>query len=279
MSGWREGGRFLLDRRHRGTVWKINYRKHSIHSEGRTVALIFQHFCSVARAVEKVGEKWSLLIVRDLLRGPQRFTDLLNLMSNITPAWLTRRLRELEASGIVARDHQPGRREVWYRLTTAGRDLEPVIEALFVWGMRHAMRPPRPGEAVHPELLMNGSAAAFNRLHRRLPRPARWSLRFPMVAYTLAFDEGCWSQCRGEEPDADLIITTTPEKWAAFLTVRRAERGGLLREMQIRGGPERIAELMGLFGIPGPDDRPRGEAGAVSRVEGGADRGDGALRA
>ena len=81
----------------------------------------YNHFCPVARSLEVIGEKWSLLIVRDLLRGPQRFTDLLRGLNNITPKWLTLRLRELESAGIVERDQEPGRKEVRYRLTEKGQ--------------------------------------------------------------------------------------------------------------------------------------------------------------
>src|SRR5581483_10166021 len=98
----------------------------------------YQHYCPVARSLEVIGEKWSLLIVRDLLRGPQRFTDLLRYLGGITPKWLTQRLRDLEAAGIVERDHAEGRREVWYRLTAAGEELRPVIESLAIWGIEHA---------------------------------------------------------------------------------------------------------------------------------------------
>ena len=72
----------------------------------------YQHYCVIARSLETIGEKWSLLLVRDLLRGPQRFTDLLRYMSGITPKWLTARLRELEQAGIVERESKPGKREV-----------------------------------------------------------------------------------------------------------------------------------------------------------------------
>ncbi|MBN1615189.1 MAG: helix-turn-helix transcriptional regulator [Deltaproteobacteria bacterium] len=208
----------------------------------------FRHFCPVARALERIGEKWSLLIIRDLLRGPQRFTDLLNCLNNITPAWLTQRLRELEATGIVERDRQPGRREVWYRLTPAGRDLMPVVEALSIWGLRHAMRPPVPGEAVHPELLMHGFTSLLNRRDRRLSRAARWSIRFPLVTYTICFDESRWSYQKGEEPGADLIVTTTPEAWGTLVAVRGNERSRLIREMETRGSAERIAEFRHIFG-------------------------------
>jgi len=219
----------------------------------------FQHFCPVARALEKIGEKWSLLIIRDLLRGPQRFTDLLNYLSNITPAWLTQRLRKLETTGIIERDRQPGRREVWYRLTPSGRDLGPIVEALFVWGLRYAMRPPLPGEAVHPELLMSGLAASLNHRGRRLSQAARWAIRFPMGAYTVFFDKDQWSHHKGEKSDADLIITTTPETWATLVTVPRKERSRLIQAIPIQGKPKRIAEFLQLLGIKSHEDSSNGK--------------------
>jgi DNA-binding HxlR family transcriptional regulator len=219
----------------------------------------FQHFCPVARALEKIGEKWSLLIIRDLLRGPQRFTDLLKYLNNITPAWLTQRLRELETTEIIERDHQPGRREVWYRLTPSGRDLGPIVEALSAWGLRYAMRPPLPGEVVHPELLMSGLAASLNHRGRHLSQAARWAICFPTDTYTVSFDKDQWSHHKGEEPDADLIITTTPETWATLIAVPRNERSRLIQEMPIQGKPERIAEFVQLFGIRSREDSSNGK--------------------
>jgi DNA-binding HxlR family transcriptional regulator len=219
----------------------------------------FEHFCPVARALEKIGEKWSLLIIRDLLRGPQRFTDLLNYLNNITPAWLTQRLRDLETTGIIERDRQPGRREVWYRLTPSGRDLAPIVEALSAWGLRYAMRPPLPGEVVHPELLMSGLAASLNHRGRRLSQAARWAIRFPMITYTVSFDKDQWSHRKEEDPDADLIITTTPETWATLVTVPRKERSRLIQAIPIQGKPRRIAEFLQLFGIKSHEDSSHGK--------------------
>ncbi len=85
----------------------------------------YDHFCLTARALERVGDRWSLLVIRDLLAGPKRFTDLMDRLGGITPKTLSQRLRELEDAGIVAADREPGRREVWYRLTPAGADLGP----------------------------------------------------------------------------------------------------------------------------------------------------------
>src|ERR1700751_2493506 len=109
----------------------------------------YAHFCPAARALEGVGEKWSLLIVRDLLAGPRRFSDLRRSLTRITPKWLSARLRALEGQGVVQRE-AANPRAVWYRLTPKGQALAPVIDALLVWGIDHALGPPRPGEAMHP---------------------------------------------------------------------------------------------------------------------------------
>src|SRR4051812_47881763 len=103
----------------------------------------YGHFCMLAKALERVGDRWTLLVVRDLLSGPKRFTDLMERMAGITPKTLTQRLRDLEADGLVEADRVAGRREVWYRLSRAGADLQPAIEELLLWGMRNVAE--RPG--------------------------------------------------------------------------------------------------------------------------------------
>jgi DNA-binding HxlR family transcriptional regulator len=97
---------------------------------------ISKHFCMMARTLEVVGERWSLLIVRDLLLGPRRFGDLASGLGQITPTRLTDRLRRLEAAGIVVREPPSAGRDVWYRLTDAGRDLEATVDSLVVRGDR-----------------------------------------------------------------------------------------------------------------------------------------------
>jgi len=211
----------------------------------------YQHFCPVARTLEKIGDKWSLLIIRDLLRGPQRFTDLLNYLNNITPKWLSQRLRNLEVAGILERDKKPGRREVWYHLTPAGRDLGPVVEALMDWGFRWAMRPPMPGEVVHPDLVMRGLTYSLNKKGRRLARHGSWAICFPQATYLLSFDEKGWSSSRQKNSlaNADVTITTTPENWATVFTSPRSERSRLAQSLQIEGAGEKIAEFRNIFGI------------------------------
>lgn len=209
----------------------------------------YQHFCPVARTLELIGEKWSLLVVRDLLRGPQRFTDLMDSLGGITPKWLTQRLRELEAAGIVERDAQPGRRQVWYRLTAAGADLAPVVEALSTWGIEHAIRPPQAGEPVHPAQTMAGIASVLNRRGRGLERPVTWIVRFaPQRAWTLRCDGGRWSLQRGEAEAPNLTIDATPEAWVTLLLTPPAERWALLGTLRIDGPAEQRELLLSRFG-------------------------------
>ena len=68
----------------------------------------YDHFCLTARALERVGDRWSLLVIRDLLTGAKRFTDLMDRLGGITPKTLSQRLRELEDAGIVTADREPG---------------------------------------------------------------------------------------------------------------------------------------------------------------------------
>jgi DNA-binding HxlR family transcriptional regulator len=93
--------------------------------------------CGIARALDIVGERWALLVVRELLLGPKRFTDLRAGLPNIGPDVLAQRLRDLEDAGIVRRRTLPppaGARV--YELTDRGLDLEPVVLALGRWGSR-----------------------------------------------------------------------------------------------------------------------------------------------
>jgi len=193
-----------------------------------------------------VGEKWSLLVVRDLLAGPRRFSDLRRSLSTITPKWLSARLRALEVDGIVEREER-GQREVWYRLTPKGQALEPVFDALLVWGLDHAVGRPRPGEAIHPGRAIDAMTRYLERRVVRPPRPVAWAVRFAVDrAYTIRFDGERWSRQRGEV-DADVVIETSPEAWVRFLAADREGRRRWLRAATVKGGPKRIEELVGAL--------------------------------
>jgi DNA-binding HxlR family transcriptional regulator len=207
----------------------------------------YQHFCPAARALEVIGEKWSLLIVRDLLAGPRRFSDLRRSLTAITPKWLSVRLRALEEQGIVVRE-AASQREVWYRLTPKGQALAPAIDALLVWGMDHALGPPRPGEAIHPGRAMDGVVRYLERRGVRPPRPVSWAVRFTGDrSYTIRFDGERWSRERGETA-ADVLLETSPEGWVGFLAADRNRRRRWLDKSRAQGSRERIEELASAFG-------------------------------
>jgi DNA-binding HxlR family transcriptional regulator len=110
----------------------------------------YQQFCAGARALDVVGERWTLLIVRNLLLGPRRYTDLLEELPGLTTNLLAKRLAEMTAAGLLRRETLPPplRAEV-YALTPRGQALEPVLLELARWG-GPLMDRPRPGEAQHP---------------------------------------------------------------------------------------------------------------------------------
>ena len=207
----------------------------------------YQHFCPAARALEAIGEKWSLLIVRDLLAGPRRFSDLRRSLTRITPKWLSARLRALEGQGVVQRE-AANPRAVWYRLTPKGQALAPVIDALLVWGIDHALGPPRPGEAIHPGRAMDGVVRYLERRGARPARPVAWAVRFgDDRTYTVRFDGERWSRERGEVA-ADVVVETSPERWVRFLAADRNGRRRWLDKSRITGTPKRVEELAAAFG-------------------------------
>jgi DNA-binding HxlR family transcriptional regulator len=98
----------------------------------------YGQFCPVAKATEVVGEKWTMLIIRELMLGTCRFNDFQRALSRISPTLLTKRLKHLEARGIIIKKKISGQKGYEYRLTAAGKELSPLVETLAIWGMRWA---------------------------------------------------------------------------------------------------------------------------------------------
>ena len=98
----------------------------------------YGQFSPVAKATDIIGERWTVLILRELLLGTTRYNDFQRGLSRISPTLLSKRLKTLEEKGLVVRKRQSGNRHHEYHLTACGRELEPLIEHLAVWGMRWA---------------------------------------------------------------------------------------------------------------------------------------------
>ncbi len=125
--------------------------------------LHYPQFCALARAAELIGERWTLLIIRELLLGPKRFGDLQEHLDGMSPTLLTARLTTLIDSNVVRRISLP--RPVnaqLYELTEVGREIQPAIRELIRWGGRFLF-PPVPGDAFEPDWVLLGLDAIAKR--------------------------------------------------------------------------------------------------------------------
>ncbi len=110
----------------------------------------YGQFCPVAKAMELLDERWTLLVVRELMSGGHHFNDLRRGLPRMSPSLLAKRLRTLERAGVVERSEEGNR--VSYELSRAGKELEPIVEALGSWGIRWV--PEIGDEDLDPHLLM-----------------------------------------------------------------------------------------------------------------------------
>lgn len=121
----------------------------------------YNQYCGVAHALDLLGERWSLLILRNLLLGPKRYTDLLDGLPGIGTGLLSQRLKELDAAGVITRDTlPPPAASAVYRLTADGEALRPVFHSLSRWGLPR-LGAPEPGQHVDPELVVIAMEARF----------------------------------------------------------------------------------------------------------------------
>src|SRR3984893_14259104 len=171
--------------------------------------------CGIARALDLVGERWALLVVRELVLGPKRFTDLRAGLPNLSPDVLAQRLRELEQAGIVRRRKLPppaGSRV--YELTEWGRELEPVVIALGRWGSR---APFPPGDAqLGVDAMMLALQTVFHPSAAN-GLSARYELRLGEHTFHARVSDGRLELARESAEDPDAIIDTDTGTLAAVL--------------------------------------------------------------
>jgi len=126
-------------------------------------SLHYPQFCALARAAELIGERWTLLIIRELLLGPKRFGGLLDHLEGISPTLLTARLTALIDSNVVRRITLPSPVNAQlYELTDIGREIQPAIRELIRWGGRFLF-PPVPGDTFEPDWVLLGLDAIAKR--------------------------------------------------------------------------------------------------------------------
>jgi DNA-binding HxlR family transcriptional regulator len=208
--------------------------------------------CGVARALDIVGERWALLVVRELLLGPKRFTDLRAGLPHVSPDILAQRLRELEESGIVRRGKLPppaGSRI--YELTDRGRELEPIVIALGRFG---SVAPFPPGDA---EIGVDAVVIALKSLFAPGAADgvsASYELRLGEQRFRVRVADGRIDVVRGSAQAPDAIIETDPGTLATVLWHGRkldeARRGG---DLAITGDRRAVTRFVGLFPLPKAD--------------------------
>jgi DNA-binding HxlR family transcriptional regulator/putative sterol carrier protein len=207
--------------------------------------------CGIARALDIVGERWSLMTVRELLLGPKRFTDLRNGLPHASPNVLSTRLRELEEAGIVRhRKLPPPAASMVYELTERGMELAPVLNALGTWGSRL----PLPG----PDAQMSFDAHILS--FRTLFRPdlaegfdARVELRLGERSFRAVVADAALELVEGTLDAPDAVITSDHGTALAVAHGRaqlaEAEADGTL---EISGDRDAAIRFLGLFPLPEP---------------------------
>ncbi|MEU3272456.1 winged helix-turn-helix transcriptional regulator [Saccharomonospora sp. NPDC006951] len=208
----------------------------------------YGQFCGLAHAADLVGERWALLIVRDLLVSAKRFTDLRRGLPRIPTNVLSARLKQLEADGVVERRVLPRPEgSVVYSLTDYGRDLEPIVHALGRWGAR-SMGEPKPDDIVTPDSLVIAMRSTFQP-DVAAALTASWELRAGPAVIHVKIDKGELTTDVGELPDADLTIETGPAikaLMAGELTADQAIEAGHVR---LEGNPALLTTFAQCFRI------------------------------
>lgn len=199
----------------------------------------YAQFCGLAKALDVVGERWTLLIVRNLILGPLRYSDLLRGLPGITTNLLAKRLKEMNAHGLIEKTRlSPSDSSAAYRLTQFGRELEPVIHALGYWG-RKWMKEPVEGDERRFEWFLVS-------LQRRYKGGVTLSAEVMAddVPYQFTLANETLEIQRGSALAPALRLRAAPLKLIALFISGLA---GIEGEIQLEGSKEDLASLVSAF--------------------------------
>jgi DNA-binding HxlR family transcriptional regulator len=207
--------------------------------------------CGIAHALDLVGERWALLVVRELLLGPKRFTDLRDGLPKTSPNVLAQRLRELEHAGIVQRRKlPPPAGSSIYELTDWGRELKPIVLSLGTWALRSRSFPADAPVGTDSVILALGT---FFDADAAGDLTARYELRLGENAFSVRVADGGIEVDRGAADDPDAIIETDAATLSALIWERR-ELADALRDadITIAGDQRAVTRFLELFPRPRP---------------------------
>jgi DNA-binding HxlR family transcriptional regulator len=208
----------------------------------------YGQFCGLVRALELVGERWALLVVRDLLLGPKRYTDLRRGLPRIPTNILSARLKELEEGGVVRRRALPRPSGgVVYELTEYGRELEDAVMQLGRWGAK-ALTEPTPDEIVTVDSLILAMRSTFRRDAAR-GLDASYELRLGEIVLHARVDGGRLRVAPGPLPNADLVIETGPALKALMAGEITAAEAIAKRKVRLKGDRRLLSRFAEVFRI------------------------------
>jgi DNA-binding HxlR family transcriptional regulator/putative sterol carrier protein len=213
----------------------------------------YNQYCAVARGLDVVGERWTLLVVRELLTGPKRFKDLLDGLPGIGTNLLAKRLRDLEGHGIVWRTTlPPPAGSAVYELTDRGRSLESVTMALSQWGME-LLGAPREEDYFRPGWLVLAMKSSF-RPEEASGLRETYEFRIEGEVFHVRVDDGRCEARQGPASDPDLVVSADTETFLAVATGRiepaDATEAGALR---VEGDRETLVRCARIFGLTETD--------------------------
>ncbi len=207
--------------------------------------------CAAAHALDLVGERWALLVVRELLLGPKRFTDLRAGLPGASPNVISQRLRDLEGAGIVRRRKlPPPAASRVYELTEWGEELEPVIVRLGRWGARSPTKPR--DAALGVDSLVLSMRTMFDPLSAE-GLGASYELRFGEDRFRAVVDDGRFEISRGSADDPDAIVEADSDTMAGLLYAGRPLAEALKSgDLKVEGDRAAFERFLGLFPLPEP---------------------------
>lgn len=212
----------------------------------------YQQYCPLAHALDLVGERWTLLVVRELQLGPRRFSDLARGLPGLSPNLLSERLRALESWGLISTEPLPPPAKLEaYVLTPAGQALNAALFPLAQWGVQFLQMPIPDDEFLGAipamaslRLLFQPTMAETERLSAELHLEPD-CFRLLLTAAELHLEQGF-------SPEAALVLYTDPKPLlglaTGMLAVRDALDGGLLQIR--RGTPDAVKMLFAQFSLP-----------------------------
>jgi len=220
----------------------------------------YQQYCGLARALDLVGDRWTLLIVRELMPGPRRFTDLLDGLPGVSRNLLTGRLRDLESAGIIAREElPPPAARLVYELTDDGRGLAAAIVPLIAWGARH-LGDRKPSDAFRARWAALAMATFAD---REAAEGVTETYQYLVgdSAFHFRIDDGSIQVLDGRAEDPAVTLTTDEETWVAIVSGEvTASSAAAAGAVQLEGDRDAAKRLGKIFSR----DRLRAQVDAVS---------------